>query len=350
MSDTSVGILAIGTYLPSRIMPNDEWTRHVDTSDAWIVERTGIRRRHVAAENETTVDLAVNAARAALERAGLSGSDLAEIVVATDTPEVSSPDTAAFIQHRLGAGEIPSYDLAGSGCAGFVQALDIARARVLVGRDPVLVIGVELLTRRISWHDRNTAVLFGDGAGAAIVTRGPGVARIVGAVAGTDGSQAHILGIEVGGSRRPFSMQEAQKDGHKAVVMNGKEVFREAVRRMSAASRQVLEQAGMALSGVDLVVPHQANLRIIKAVARNLDVPWEKVVCNVEDYGNMGSASIPVALWEAENAGRIPPGATVLLTSFGAGFHWAAMLLRWPVPELATNADSATREDGGPGA
>jgi 3-oxoacyl-[acyl-carrier-protein] synthase-3 len=326
----AVGLLGVGAYLPARIMENEEWTRYVDTTDEWIVSRTGIRRRRVAAEDETTVDLAVNAARCALERAGVGAEELAEIIVATDTPEVSSPDTAAFVQHRLGAREIPSYDLGGSGCAGFVQALDVARARVLVGRDPVLVIGVELLTRRVSWSDRNTAVLFGDGAGAAVVSRGPRTAHILGAVAGTDGSQAGILGIEVGGSRRPFSLEEALREGHKAVVMNGKEVFREAVRRMSVASRQVLEQTGVSASELALVVPHQANLRIVQAVARALGMPWEKVACNVEEYGNMGSASVPVALWEAERSGRIQPGDTVLLTSFGAGFHWAAMVLRYP--------------------
>lgn len=330
MSEPEVGLLGIGAYLPSRIMENDEWTRYVDTTDEWIVARTGIKRRRVAAENETTVTLAVNAAEVALSRAGVSAADLEEIIIATDTPEVAAPDTAAFVQHRLGAREIPSYDLAGSGCAGFVQALDVARARVLLGRDPVLVVGVELLTRRISWEDRNTAVLFGDGAGAAVVSRGPRVRRILGATAGTDGSQAHILGLEVGGSRRPFSLEEAQRGGHKEVVMNGKEVFREAVKRMSAASCRVLEQTGLRIEDVDLVVPHQANLRIVQAVARNLGVPWEKVMCNVQEYGNIGSASIPVALWEAENAGRIGPGATVLLASFGAGFHWTAMVLRWP--------------------
>ena len=311
-------------------MENAEWTRYVDTTDEWIVGRTGIRRRRVAAEGETTSDLAVNAARVALERAGVAVGDVAEIIVATDTPEVASPDTAAFVQHKLGAREVPSYDLAGSGCAGFLQALDVARARVLLGRDPILVIGVELLTRRFDWHDRNTAVLFGDGAGAAIVTRGPRVARILGAVAGTDGSKAETLFLEVGGSRRPFSLEEAQRGAHKHIVMNGKEVFREAVRRMSGAARQVLGQTGVALEEVDLVVPHQANLRIVQAVARELGVAWEKVVCNVTEYGNIGSASIPVALWEAESAGRVRPGATVLLASFGAGFHWGAMLLRYP--------------------
>jgi 3-oxoacyl-[acyl-carrier-protein] synthase-3 len=324
-----VGLLGVGAYLPARVMANDEWRQYVDTSDEWIVSRTGIERRRVAADDETTVDLAVNAARCALERSHLRAEDLAEIIVATDTPEVCVPDTAAFVQLRLGAREIPSYDLAGSGCAGFVQALDIARARVLIGRDPTLVVGVELLSRRISWSDRNTAVLFGDGAGAAVVSRGPRVAQILGAVTGTDGSQAGILGIEVGGSRRPFSLEEAQRGGHKTAVMDGKKVFSEAVARMSAAARQVLAQIGVTVAEVALLVPHQANLRIVQAVARTLDVPWAKVMCNVQDYGNMGSASIPVALWEAENAGRIAPGDMVLLVSFGAGFHWAAMLLRY---------------------
>ena len=315
---TDIGLLGVGAYLPSRVMENAEWARYVDTSDEWIVSRTGIRRRRVAAEGETTVDLAVNAAQDVLARTGVSARDLAEIIVATDTPDVPTPDTAAFVQHRLGAREIPSYDLAGSGCAGFVQALDVARSRVLAGRDPVLVIGAELLTRSMNWSDRRTAVLFGDGAGAAIVTRGPRVARILGAVAGTDGSQAGILGIS--------------GPGH--VVMHGRGVFREAVRRMTAASREVLEQTGLAVSDVDLFVPHQANLRIIQVVARNLDMPWEKVMCNVEDVGNIGSASIPGALSHAENGGRITPGATVLLASFGAGFHWGAMLLRWPLTRV----------------
>jgi 3-oxoacyl-[acyl-carrier-protein] synthase-3 len=221
--------------------------------------------------------------------------------------------------------------MAGSGCAGFVQALDVARARVLLGREPILVIGVELLTRRIDWSDRNTAVLFGDGAGAAVVGHGERAARIVAAAGGTDGSQTGILGIEVGGSRRPFSLEEAQRGGHKAVTMNGRQVFREAVKRMSAVAREVLDRAGVTVDQVALVVPHQANVRIIQAVAEALEVPMERVVSEVRDYGNMGSASIPVALWHVEQQKRIRPGDLVLLTAFGAGFHWSAMLLEYAV-------------------
>lgn len=328
-SAADIGLLGIGGYLPSRIMTNDEWTQYVDTSPEWIYERTGIERRRVAADHESTADLAVAAARSAMERAAVAPEDLAEIIVATDTPEVACPDTAAFVQHRLGAREVPAYDLAGSGCAGFVQALDVARARVLLGQEPVLVIGAELLSRRLSWRDRATAVLFGDGAGAAVVgTRRP-AARILSAVSGTDGSQTAILTLEVGGSRRPFTAEEAKDDGHKRLVMHGPAVFREAVRRMSAGAREALRRAGLSIADVTHVVPHQANLRIIHAVAKDLGIPHDKVVINVHDYGNMGSASIPVALWEAETQGRIGPGATVLLTAFGAGFHWAAMVLRY---------------------
>ena len=264
-----------------------------------------------------------------------------EIIVATDTPEVYIPDTAAFVQTMLGTREIPAYDLAGSGCAGWLQALDVARSRVLGGKERVLVIGVEVLSRLMDWNDRATAVLFGDGAGAAVVTElgerasAPerSVGELVATVAGTDGSRWDILCLETGGSRRPF-MREMDREGggsgfHEGIFMNGREVFREAVGRMSAASEQVLAQAGKTIDDVALVVPHQANLRIINAVGKALGVPAERVFVNVQEYGNTGSASVPIALTEARAAGRIAPGDLVLMTSFGAGFHWAASLLRF---------------------
>jgi 3-oxoacyl-[acyl-carrier-protein] synthase-3 len=328
--DPRIGLLGVGAYLPSRIMSNEEWTQYVDTSPEWIFSRTGIERRRIAADDETTSSLAAAAALDALQRASMTVAEIAEIIVATDTPEVTSPDTAAFVQHRLGAPEIPAWDMAGSGCAGFVQALDVARARVLLRGAPVLVIGVELLSRRFNWKDRNTAVLFGDGAGAAVVGTGPRTARIVAATAGTDGSKTGILGIEVGGSRRPFTLEEAVREGHKTLTMDGRQVFREAVRRMSAAAREVLRQAGVTFADVALAVPHQANARILQAVAESLGIPPERVASNVHEYGNIGSASIPVALWHAENENRIRPGDLVLLTAFGAGFHWSAMLLEYP--------------------
>ena len=329
--ETPVGILGLGAHVPSRVMTNEEWSRYVDTSDEWIRERTGIERRRIAAEDESTVDLAVPAARRALEDAGLRAEDLDELVIATDTPEVYLPDTASYVQDRLGCREIPAYDLAGSGCAGFLQGLDIARSRVVAGAARrVLVVGVELLTKLMSWKDRNTCVLFGDGAGAAVIGAGDRAAEILAAVAGTDGSAAPILGLEAGGTRMPFSREVAERGLHKDVVMDGREVFREAVRRMSEAGREAMRRAGIAFSRVDLLVPHQANLRILRAVGRTLDLPEERVFVNVQEYGNTGSASVPLALREALDQGRIGSGALVLLVSFGAGFHWAATLLRYP--------------------
>lgn len=324
-----VGLLGLGAYTPERVMTNEEWSRHVDTTDEWIVERTGIHRRRIAAEDETTVDLAEKAALAALADAGLGPEDVDELIVATDTPEVYVPDTSSILQDRLGLRHVPTYDLGGSGCAGFVQALDVARSRVLTGKARVLVVGVELLTRLMSWTDRNTCVLFGDASGAAVVGKVTGGGGILGVVAGTDGSRAGILGLEVGGTRKPFTLERAQRDEHHAVVMNGREVFKEAVHHMSDAAREVLALAGRRLEEVGLVVPHQANLRIIQAVAKALDVPFEKVFVNVQDYGNTGSASIPLALVQARAAGRVPAGSLVLLTTFGAGFHWAAALLQF---------------------
>jgi len=342
-----VGLLGLGAHVPERVMENAEWAQWVDTSDEWIRERTGIERRRVIADDESTVDLALPAARKALEDAGLGVDDVDEIVVATDTPEVYLPDTSAILQHRLGAREVPTYDLGSSGCAGFLQALSVARSRVL---DPhagaagkrILVVGVEALTRLMSWRDRATCVLFGDAAGAAVVGVLPesadgeagesgraGGAEILTATSGTDGSKADILGLETGGTRRPFSLEAARAGAQHDIVMKGREVFREAVRRMSAASREVLERAGHALSDLALVVPHQANLRIIHAVASQLGVGMDRVFVNVQEYGNTGSASVPLALWEARQQGRVRRGDLVLLTAFGAGFHWAATLLRF---------------------
>ncbi len=324
-----IGLLGLGVYLPERVMTNDEWAEYVDTSDDWIVARTGIHTRRIAADDESTADLALAAARAALADGGFEPADINEIVLATDTPEVFAPDTAAYVQARLGVGHIPCYDLAGSGCAGFVLALDIARSRALADGRRVLVIGVELITRLMNWKDRNTCVLFGDAAGAAVVGRGPNAVQVLAATAGTDGTRSDILGLETGGTRQPVTMERVRQGLHKNLVMDGREVFREAVRRMSEASLQVLAKAGVAMDDVALVVPHQANLRILNAVAARLGLSEERVFINVREYGNTGSASVPVALWEARDQGRIKPGELVLLTAVGAGFHWAAMLLRF---------------------
>jgi 3-oxoacyl-[acyl-carrier-protein] synthase-3 len=329
MKDNVANLIGLGAYLPQRVMSNDEWSQYVDTSDEWITARTGIKNRRIAAADESTADLAVAAARSALDDAAIGAEAIDEIIVASDTPEVYLPDTACFVQHRLGAREIPSYDLGSSGCAGFLLALDVARSRIHSGAQRILVIGVELLTRLMSWQDRETCVLFGDAAAAAVISREGGMAKIVAAVAGTDGSQSNILTLEVGGTRQPFSLEAAQSGRHKHTVLNGREVFKGAVRRMSEASYQVLAQSNLTMKDVALVIPHQANLRIIEAVSKRIDVPMEKFYVNVQDYGNTGSASVALALWEARKKGRVKRGDLVLLTAFGAGFHWAAVLLQF---------------------
>ena len=324
-----LGILGLGAYVPDRVMENAEWSQYVDTSDEWIRERTGIVRRRIAAADQTTVDLAEAAARQALQAAAVDIAAIDEIIVATDTPEVYIPDTAAYLQQRLGAREVPAYDLAGSGCAGFLQALDVARSRVLAGSARrVLVVGVELLSRLMDWSDRNTCVLFGDAAGAAVIGVAPHAAEILAATAGTDGSAADILMREAGGTRLPFD-EAARLGKHREVTMNGREVFRHAVRRMAEAARGTLERAGKSLDDVALLVPHQANARILDAVGKELGLPAERVFRNLEEYGNTGSASVPLALTQALAAGRVQRGDLVLLVSFGAGFHWAGMALQY---------------------
>ncbi len=328
MSDTT-GILGLGAYTPERVMTNEDWSKLVDTSDEWILTRTGIRERRFADDDQTTVDLAQAAGEAALADAGLAPDSVDELIVATDTPEVYTPDTASFLQESMGLGPIACYDLGGSGCAGFVQALDVARSRSLDGGRTVLVIGVELITRLMNWQDRNTCVLFGDGAGSAVVGPGSPLARFLAMAAGTDGSKADILTLQTGGTRQPFNLEAAQAGLHHDVVMQGREVFREAVHHMSDVSREVVEIAGLTLDDVALVIPHQANLRIIHAVGKSLDLDAERVFINVDRYGNTGSASVAIALAQARDEGRIAPGDRVLLTAFGAGFHWAATLLEF---------------------
>lgn len=322
-------ILGFGGYVPTRVVTNDDWAEWVDTSDEWITKRTGIKTRRFAADDETTMTLAADAAASALKDADLTPDDIDEIVVATDTPEMMTPDTAALVQNRLGCRNVPTYDLGGSGCAGFVQALDVARSRIVVDPKRILVIGVELISRMISMKDRATAVLFGDGAGAVVLGPDGGRARVVDVVAGTDGSAAEILTLAAGGTRNPFNAESLASGDYNRLVMDGRQVFTEAVRRMSSATIEVLEKAGKRLTDVDLVIPHQANLRIIEAVRKKLGVESERVYVNVDRYGNTGSATVPFAMWEAVNSGLVGKGDLVVLTAFGAGFHWAAAVIQF---------------------
>lgn len=324
-------VFGFGAYVPERVVDNLEWETRLDTSDEWITQRTGIKRRRFAAEEETTLTMSSQASRRAIADAGMSVSDIDEIIVATDTPEAKTPDTAAYLQEELGCREVPGYDLGGSGCAGFIQALDVARARIAFHSKNVLVVGVELITRLIDMTDRNTAVLFGDGAGALVM--GPagraGKASMVEALSGTDGSKTGILNVLAGGTRRPFNRDLLESGEHLRLVMNGQEVFRNAVARMSATVKELLQRMGKTAEDVALVIPHQANRRIIDAVRKNLGIGSDNVFVNIQEYGNTGSASVPLALCEAHASGRIRRGDLVMLTAFGAGLHWAGAALQF---------------------
>lgn len=322
-------LMGFGRYAPERVVSNDDWARLLDTSDEWITQRTGIKRRRFAAEDESTMTMAVAAAEKAMKDADLAAGDIDEIIVATDTPELMTPDTAALVQHQLGCRRIPTYDLGGSGCAGFVQALDVARARISVAPRNVLVIGVELISRMISLEDRATAVLFGDAAGAVVAGPEPARAEVLDVVAGTDGSLAEILTLAAGGTRNPFNAKSLESGDYNRLVMDGRKIFVEAVRRMTEASNEILERIGRTVSDVSLVIPHQANKRIIDAVQKQLGLDDGQVYVNVHEYGNTGSATVPFALSEAMEHGRISQGDLVVLTAFGAGLHWAAAALQF---------------------
>ena len=322
-------ILGFGGYAPERVITNDDWAKWVDTTDEWITQRTGIKRRRYAADDESTSTLATAAAQVAIKDANLTPDDIDEIIVATDTPDAMTPDTAAFVQYQLGCREIPTYDLGGSGCAGFVQAVDVAKARIAVDAKKILVVGVELISRMISQKDRATAVLFGDGAGAVVMGPESGRAEVLSAVSGTDGANAEILTLAAGGTKQPFNEASLLSGDYNRLVMDGRKVFVEAVRRMSEASIEVLRNVGKSMSDVALVIPHQANKRIIDAMTKKLGLGEDKVFVNVHEYGNTGSATVPFALWEAVNTKRIKEGDFVVLTAFGAGFHWAAAAVQF---------------------
>jgi 3-oxoacyl-[acyl-carrier-protein] synthase-3 len=318
-------ILGFGGYVPERVMTNEDWSQLLDTSDEWITQRSGIKRRRFAAEDESTMTLAVEAAGVALKDADMIPEDIDEIVLATDTPEMMTPDTAALVQNQLGCRNIPTYDLAGSGCAGFVQAVDVARSRIAFAPKKILVIGVELISRM----NRSTVVLFGDGAGAVVMGPEGGRAEVLDVVTGTDGAHAEILTLAAGGTRNPFNAETLKSGDFDRLIMDGRKVFVEAVSRMSEAASEVLHRIGKTASDVSLVIPHQANLRIIDAVRKKMGLDEDRVYVNVQEYGNTGSATVPFAMWEAVNKGRIKSGDLVILTAFGAGFHWAAAAVQF---------------------
>lgn len=321
-------IAGMGSSIPEKVLTNFDLERMVDTSDTWIVERTGIRERHIVGEDVAASDLAVEAAWKALEDARVKASEVDLIIVATVTPDMYFPATACIVQDRLGAKGAGGFDLE-AGCTGFIYGLSIAHQFISSGRyDTVLVIGVETLSKLVNWSDRNTCVLFGDGAGAVVVRPAPLGKGILATHLGADGGGGSHLYVPAGGSRCPPSIETVTRGMH-YIHMNGPEVFKFAVKVVSQASLSVLRRSGLKKGDIDLMVPHQANLRIINSAAERLGLTPEKVVINIERYGNISSASIPVALEEAYRQGRISEGDVVLLVSFGAGLTWGSCVMRW---------------------
>lgn len=320
-------ILGVGSYAPERALTNQELEGMVETTDAWITERTGIKERRVARPDENSSDMAVAAARRALESAQLAPGDLDMIVVGTISADMPLPACAAFVQQKLGLRGIPAFDVAAA-CAGFVYGLSVADQFIRTETHRhILVIGVELLSRVLNWKDRTTCVLFGDGAGAAVLGPSAGSSRILATKLYTDSAFAESLCIPAGGTRERVTA-EAIAQGRDKVHMVGKDIFKVAVRNLTQASLDVLTEAQVSPDAVSWVVPHQANLRIIAQVAQRLGIPVERFILNIERYGNTSSASIPLALDEGIRDGRVRPGDTVLMCGLGAGVSWASALVR----------------------
>jgi 3-oxoacyl-[acyl-carrier-protein] synthase-3 len=325
----SVVILGTGAYAPERILSNADLTRIVDTTDEWILTRSGIRERHVAAPDEATSDLAVKAALIAIADAKLTPADIDLLIIATCTPDAPLPSTATIVQHKLGLGRCACFDLAAA-CSGFLYSLETADAMLRSGRyRNALVIGAEKLNSLTDYQDRTTCILFGDGAGAVVLGLRPGAGTgIIGTKLYADGSASDLIHVTAGGSRRPPSAETVAQREH-FIQMRGKEVFKLAVTAMQDAAIELLEKNGVAPDQVKLLIPHQANQRIIDAIAQRMKLPADRVFMNLERFGNTSAASIPIALDEARRCGRIESGDYVLLVAFGAGLTWASALIRW---------------------
>ena len=325
-------IIGTGSYMPARVMTNEDLSKIVDTSDEWITTRTGIKERRIAAPDEATSDMASEAARRAMADAGVKPEDIQLIIVATVTSDMAFPSTACFVQKKIGALNAVCFDISAA-CSGFLYALQVARHFINTGnRTTALVIGAEKLSSLINWQDRNTCVLFGDGAGAVVIrraeedTNAPG--RVLSTVMGSDGNLADLLKVPGGGSACPITAENALSRPN-TIHMEGRETFKHAVTRMCQASEQALEMAGLKKEDITLIIPHQANLRIIQAIADRLGLPHDKAFINLDKYGNTSAATIPVALDEANRAGRLKRGDILLLVAFGGGFTWASSVVRW---------------------
>ena len=322
------GIISIGSAVPKKLLTNADLEKMVDTTDQWIREMTGISERRIAADDEATSDYAIKAARKALERANLQAKDIDLIIVATITADMIFPATACIVQNALGATAVPAFDLS-AGCSGWVYALSVANAFVRSKTyDRVLVIGADLLTKIVNWTDRGTCILFGDAAGAAVVAPVEDGMGLMGFELGADGSCSDALRIPAGGSRMPCTHEAL--DAHlDKIFMEGREVFKFAVKIQGEATEKVLAKCGLTTADVDLVVPHQANIRIIDSAVNRLGLPPDKFFVNLHKYGNTSGASIPLAIDEALDAGRIKKGDTIVVVGFGAGLTWAAGVMKW---------------------
>ena len=323
-----VEIVSTGRFLPDRIVTNRDMESIVETTDAWIFERTGIRERRIAPPEMTAAYMGAAAARIAMERAGVAPEDVDILIVSTTTPDRLLPATACDIQALIGTTKAVAFDISAA-CSGFIYALTLAEGYVSTGRGEIaLIVATEKMTSIVDWEDRTTCVLFGDGAGAVVVRKSTGEQGILGTHHQSDGNLADLLYRPAGGAAIPMDEEVLRNRTH-FVRMAGREVFKHAVRAMAEGSKQALARSGWELEDVDLVFPHQANLRIIKATARYAGIPMEKVFVNVDRYGNMSSATIPVAMDEAIEEGRLKPGMNLLLVAFGAGLTWGAMAVRW---------------------
>lgn len=328
-SGKSVIISGTGSYAPPTILSNDDLSKLVETSDEWIRTRTGIRERRIAGDKETTSDMATAAAREAIANAKLTVEDIGLIVVGTVTPDMPFPNTACFVQEKLGLGKIPAFDLEAA-CSGFIYSMDVARSLMLVnGVKHALVIGAEKLSSITNWEDRTTCVLFGDGAGAVVLSlveeENVGILH---SLLGADGTETGILCVPGGGSASPYTVETIERSLH-TIQMQGNQVFKIAVRVMCQSAVEILQKANLSPEDVHLVVPHQANNRIIEALSQRLNIGLDRFKINLDRYGNTSAASIPIALDEAYRNGRIKSGDNILMVAFGGGLTWAACLVRW---------------------
>ena len=325
-------IIGWGKFVPPNVLTNEDLAKTVDTTDQWIRERTGIGARHIASSKETTAMMAVHAARDAIEVADVNPVDIDLVIVATATPEYPFPATACLVQNALGAERAGAFDLE-AGCSGFMYALATATGMIRGGMyNTILVVGSETLSRIVDWNDRGTCVLFGDGAGAFVLRGSDEPGGVLASVLGSDGSGGELLMVPAGGSKHPAGPETVLSKMH-TIKMNGREVYRFATRVMASASKQVAELAGWSLDKIDLFIPHQANVRIIDSAAKALKLPPEKVFVNLERYGNTSAASIPIAMCEAIDAGKIKPGDHLVMVGFGAGLTWASCAIQWSAPK-----------------